>query len=252
MSLPQPPIVATDTAHLTQLIAQAMREHGNDCDLNHIDVSNITYMSRLFYRLPFNGDISKWDVSNVTDMDLMFSQSAFRGDISQWDVSNVNSMRGTFWMGMFNGDIANWNVSKVENMSSMFSQSLFAGDISNWDVRSLKTATSMFCESPFKGDLSRWTWHNDVNIDKLLDTSTLAKMSTPCLYHWQMLSAGQGLETFATDHVRFFQEYKPMFETLCDDAKEMAMVLNNTWATLHNPKLDQALALPELTEHGMQ
>ena len=105
---------------LKQMIETEIRKNGNECSLNHINVSKITDMADLFFGSKFNGDISDWDVSNVTNMSEMFYNSNFNGDISNWDVSNVTNMDEMFRRSIFNGDISNWDVSAVTDTTHMF------------------------------------------------------------------------------------------------------------------------------------
>ena len=105
-----------DKEELSNLIQYFVDTYGNDCNLNWINVSNITDMSLLFDEIEFDGDISEWDVSNVTNMSCMFYKANFWGGISKWNVSNVTNMYAMFYESEFRGDISNWDVSNVTNM----------------------------------------------------------------------------------------------------------------------------------------
>lgn len=147
---------AKNGGELENLIRTSMKVWGSRCDLNWIDVSDITDMSELFYNIPFNGDISRWNVSNVTTMSNMFRRSYFNGDISDWDVSGVVTMNSMFQSSEFTGDISRWDVSNVADMSWMFAYSLFDGDISQWNVSNCISMKRMFSHAQFNGDLNRW------------------------------------------------------------------------------------------------
>ena len=87
-SSPETPVNKIKVVHSTNDtikddVKNAIEKYGTDCDLNFIDVSNVTIMDNLFYGLDFSGDISKWNVSKVTSMSCMFYESKFNGDISK-------------------------------------------------------------------------------------------------------------------------------------------------------------------------
>ena len=113
---------------LVSLIKDEVENNGLRCNLNHIDVSQITDMSYLFsaelkgYDLhKFNGTISKWDVSNVKNMCSMFCGSHFNRNISKWDVSKVENMICMFAHNkLFNQDISKWKIKKECDTTLIF------------------------------------------------------------------------------------------------------------------------------------
>lgn len=118
---PQYTLFPKDKEELKHMINDEIKKHGDNANLNHIDVSNITDFSNLFTE-SFDGDISDWDVSNATNMSYMFAKcESFDCDISGWDVSKVTDMNYMFYeAGSFNQNISKWDVSNVKSYYDAF------------------------------------------------------------------------------------------------------------------------------------
>ena len=121
-----------DRGELVSILIERLKKDGLECDLNDIDVSNITNMSHLFdvnyYNNTFkdfnkfNCDVSQWDVSNVEDMTFMFNGCEhFNCDISEWDVSSAKFIDYMFSnCKCFRQNLDNWDVSNVSQKDGMF------------------------------------------------------------------------------------------------------------------------------------
>lgn len=141
---------------LEDLIVKCVLKYGNDCNLNWIDVSQITNMNDLFHHSYFHGDISRWNVHNVVTMEHMFDNSDFDGNISQWDVRNVKMFNYTFKDSQFTGNISNWITVSAWQMDGMFMgiNESFNSDLSSWKTGTVYSMKNMFRNSNYDRDIS--------------------------------------------------------------------------------------------------
>ena len=156
-------IKATD-ATIKKIVKDELDRLGHDADLNHIDVSEVTDMNKLFSCAEkdylgqqyndLNPNINSWNVSKVEKMWCMFWKCKnFNKDLSQWNVGNVNHTGGMFaGCESFNQDLSGWDVSNVTNMNDMFYEcKKFNQDLSRWNVKNVKKSyINMFYECPIK------------------------------------------------------------------------------------------------------
>lgn len=156
---------------LKQLLKRIIKQNGNKCSLNCVDVSNIKHMiegtTGVFEKSDFDGDISGWDVSNVENMNGMFANSKFTGKNGIFKLqegNNVTNMQDMFFSSMFNSDISDWDVSNVTNMYRMFCGSAFTYDISGWNVNEYCVFKEMFLGSPLEGNEPEWykKWYEKI------------------------------------------------------------------------------------------
>lgn len=165
---------ATHALGLRAIVYDEMQRRGNDCDLNHLDISQVPSLDGVFANLPFIGDISRWDVAHMVSLNNTFLGSGFNGDISKWDTSNMQSMIGTFKRSFFTGDISDWNTSSLVKMNNMFEASKFNGDLSRWDTSRVTDMRHLFAHSHFQGDISTWSLANALSMESMFEDSVFS------------------------------------------------------------------------------
>ena len=69
---------------LLKMITDEISKNGNECSLNHIDVSRITDMSQLFFTSKFNQNIDNWKPKQRALRRNMFKDSPLENNLPIW------------------------------------------------------------------------------------------------------------------------------------------------------------------------
>ena len=144
-------------------------------DLTGLDTSNMTSMSRMFYKSTSlkNIDVSGFDTSKVVNMIFMFNNcsSLISLDLSSFNTSNVTNMEAMFQNDVNLENITfgdNFNTSKVKDMIAMFAscKKLSYINLSNFDTSNVKEMQGMFyyCENLKSLDLSNFDTSQVINM----------------------------------------------------------------------------------------
>ncbi|MEI3252043.1 MAG: BspA family leucine-rich repeat surface protein [Candidatus Gastranaerophilaceae bacterium] len=171
-------------------------------DLSGLDTSNMTSMSRMFYKSTSlqSIDVSGFDTSKVVNMSYMFEGCSNLEilDLSNFKTSNVSLMQGMFWdcQKLKNIDVSNFNTGKVTSMNRMFwnCKSLIEIDLSNFNTSNVTDMYALFqkCEKLIFINIENFKtskvttmgsmFQGCTNIEKLdlsnFDTSSLIDMNS--------------------------------------------------------------------------
>ena len=184
-----------DTSKITDMSRLFETYENINFNISEWDVSNVKKTSYMFYDCRnFNCDLSKWNVSNVEDMTCMFGNCIkFEGKgLENWDTHNVENIKSTFLDNKnFNADLSKWNISKVKSTLNLFRGcENFSGEwIYKWDVSNVNEMDCMFkgCEN-FDCDLSDWDVSN---------VTTMIEM-----FYYCKKFTGKGLENWNVSKVK--------------------------------------------------
>ena len=163
----------------------AYLDNVSSLDLSGLDTSNMTSMSRMFYKSTSlkNIDVSGFDTSKVVNMDYMFNgcNNLESLNLSNFNTSNVTSMYGMFYgcSNLVDIDLSSFNTSKVTNMGSLFNgcSNLTSINITNFDTSNVTEMSGMFryCSSLTNLDLSNFSTGSVIYMNYAFQGCTLLK-----------------------------------------------------------------------------
>lgn len=98
------PVIEVHHRHdLRRLVLEEIAANGPECDLNHLDISEMVDISNTFEGTNFNGDVSRWNPDSAMDMRSLFTNCPFSGDLSLWDINpriHIDGMLGPTFSGI--------------------------------------------------------------------------------------------------------------------------------------------------------
>ena len=156
---------------IRELIAKA-KETGNWRPVEEADVSEVTIMYELFWRVKGiqNLDLSGWDTSNVVDMGGMFQGS----DINHPSVGKLNTSNTVSMEGMFHGSEYNhpiyFDTSKAIDMRHMFSYSQYNYPL-YFNTSKVRDFRHMFEKSIYNHPLDTFDFSEAQNVREMFECS---------------------------------------------------------------------------------
>ena len=167
----------------------------NDIDLNWIDISNLTDLTRVFAKLKnLNIDCAKWDTRHVEKFNYIFAFSSNTTiKANNWQFDSAKEFDGMFYMCKTLNveiDAEQWNSKNVKTMQNMFHGCTNRNLIHyacKLDISGCLNFSKMFADSKCDEDLPSWEIPNNIPgafTEENMNTYGTGSMVYNC-YIWQ-------------------------------------------------------------------